>query len=801
MGFPMMMGGCLRVAVSLILVSSLASAFGAIAAADEFQNWKREDGEPVRYGSHKLAAVEKGIVTLLELGTFKEEKIPLQDFSAANRRLIELWQKPDRRADVEWAQRRGRLQIDDQNRPVYFASGAKFGDDDLRELIQRFPNVVQLWINPADISDAGWQHLAAFKQLQDLQVEVKPRSFERADKSQPLRAIGIDMIAALPALTSFKLEGDYEQPLSESLEPLNKSRLKAVAIKSIPLTPEQLQQVAAIPHLTELLIDIPPLAPRKPPLLVNLAAAKNLTALELPNSVLTDDDAKRIASFPQLQRVEFDGWTPQGYVELGKLADLESLRVNGYHQPGFTDADLAQFGSSKRLMQLRISRSQITDQGAATLARLTQLEELALPGTLTAAGIKQLGPLRNLKRFYLYTDSEFKDRVRMSNFLQLLVDQQGRSVQEALHLLSPSSNPRTGPLILVSGSPDLAAAKYLTQLPEVQQFLINDPPADDWLKAYRDMKGIQVLSIWATLPFFGEPGAKLKVSRAGFAHIASWNRLHTLLLYRCDLDGDALAHLPHAGQIKTLRIVDSLVPAASLQGLSKFQKLEELVIDSPDLRGADLRCVANLTELKTLRLSGEISLAELRQVKGLKKLHRIETRLNQLQFSDLYQMFTKEFGRTPTQAVEMILSGEYNEQRQLIALNWQTKLYLTAGLVETSPQVVADDLKILQHLPHVQKVTLPVDVRGEGLAHLALAPQLKQLIVNSKHVIDASLVPVTRLQNLEELTLENAPVSEQGLATVLKLPQLKKLTIKNTQLDAAAVEKLKREDPRVTVER
>jgi len=114
----------------------------------------------------------------------------------------------------------------------------------------------------------------------------------------------------------------------------------------------------------------------------------------------------------------------------------------------------------------------------------------------------------------------------------------------------------------------------------------------------------------------------------------------------------------------------------------------------------------------------------------------------------------------------------------------------TAQAELTSNKVIGDPATIVATLDAVtatlrkdpQGSIIEVDLRGkqvddELLAGLAQLPRLRSLILAAVKLSDDQLIPIGRIESLENLDLRDCPISDKGLAHLASLIKLKSLRL------------------------
>jgi hypothetical protein len=225
--------------------------------------------------------------------------------------------------------------------------------------------------------------------------------------------------------------------------------------------------------------------------------------------------------------------------------------------------------------------------------------------------------------------------------------------------------------------------------------------------------------------------------------------LERLILHRCPITDDGLAHLAGLTRLKELNLADCPITDAGLSSLSKLTNLEVLNLassfgDSPQIKGHGLAALASLTKLQVLvldkNLVDDAGLSALQNVKSLRELYLEQTRVLGPGLASLRGL----------------------RNLKVLSLN-ETKI-ADAGLEGLRDVAGLEVLNLRGSL-----------VRGDGIKHLH------------------------GLKNLHTLNLGNTPMSDACLTNLEGLKRLKRLALAGTTVTEAAADKLKKALPGVEV--
>lgn len=166
------------------------------------------------------------------------------------------------------------------------------------------------------------------------------------------------------------------------------------------VTDEGLNLIEKLQRLRRLKIDSPSVTDDG---LKSLRSLANLLVLQLPKSV-SGTGLKHLSASTQLQELVLPGATDRGLQSLSKFSALRKLTVHGR---SVTDEGMAHFVGVKKLEDLSLRHTAISDSGVALIARhLPQLRKLNLNHcAITAACVPELCRLRELEFLGVYNTS------------------------------------------------------------------------------------------------------------------------------------------------------------------------------------------------------------------------------------------------------------------------------------------------------------------------------------------------------------------------------------------------------------
>jgi hypothetical protein len=309
------------------------------------------------------------------------------------------------------------------------------------------------------ITDAGVAELKGLNTLRVLRLDrLGPMGMAALMSLPNLEHLDIDLYVPAPGATDLsslhnlkwlRIGGIAGPPSARFRLPVNLERL------SIDSAAARKMDFNSCPHLTNLEVDI--IADRQAGDLNWLSEVLQLRELALLSQA-TDRDVKTIAAIASLRALTLQGGCPGPFGDetmkgLRGLPQLESLRIDA---PSGTVTDLGMdvlrdlkdlrtldlslgnsvtakgLASIYELKQLRVLRLELSvelrrslDAVLAHVARLSELEELCIAGSLTDEGLKSLAALKKLRRLDLsgctgYTDDGLASLMRALPDLQVV---------------------------------------------------------------------------------------------------------------------------------------------------------------------------------------------------------------------------------------------------------------------------------------------------------------------------------------------------------------------------------------------
>ncbi|MCP4640251.1 MAG: M48 family metalloprotease [bacterium] len=354
-------------------------------------------------------------------------------------------------------------------------------------------------------------------------------------------------------------------------------------------------------------------------------------------SPVTDQDLVDIAKLRSLRELKVlaSNMRGHGLLHLADLPDLRYLAING---TGPGPDVVRHVATIKTLRSLRFQGNMpLTDESVADLAALKDLEELEFIWiqTLTDAAMPHIAKMRKLRKLDLHqtmvTDAGLERLRYMPNLEDLHLPKGGRGSEAELTdaALAHVAEVKGLRRLNAQGSFTDTGLRYISNLPELRELLIctNDTAISDagiaQLTRLNQLESLHLIcdgptealtASLAQMPALED--VDLMIGRPGFITISAISRLNALTklrhldAYRVVQDGSGL----------------DLSALKNLEWLSLNIVAHEGRRAEGAVRDEDLACLANLTNLRCLGLNTsptvtDAGLAHLRNLHGLYQFH------------------------------------------------------------------------------------------------------------------------------------------------------------------------------------
>jgi hypothetical protein len=227
--------------------------------------------------------------------------------------------------------------------------------------------------------------------------------------------------------------------------------------------------------------------------------------------------------------------------------------------------------------------------------------------------------------------------------------------------------------------------------------------------------------------------------------------------------------------------------------LSALRDLEEVSLDIDALGDADLRSIATLDRLVTLRLRGTAildgpSLAHLTRLGNLRSLNLVGCHLDERGIMHLGRL---------TALRELSLQGSHLSDAGLGFLNSLTSLE-SLDLMATG---VSDrGCAHLEGLTGLRRLNLSQNrITDQGIRHLATLNRLDYLWLDDTEASDGGLHHLKGLSSVGLLSLDGTKVTDRGLQELRGMSSLSALSVRSTRVSQTGVDLLRRALPALRV--
>jgi Leucine-rich repeat (LRR) protein len=740
----------------------LAFAISLPASAGIVRDWTDLEGK--REVHAELIEVVGEQVTFRRTNDGQQVTMPVERLSVGDQHLLRHWADPAKKPVIEKFSTIGWVGCEEDGSIILDLTDSGCSDEELQSVLQ-LPETARITLVGCRVSNEGIKHLQQLKRLKQVSISQTQ--------------VDADGIAALGEVASLERisfsPGEVEAAWKTALAPLSKlANLKVLSLYYCRLGAKDwapLGQLASLESLTVVDSQMNIVS------LSSLANLTNLRRLHLTGIEAADDALNHLAGLHELQELILDDCRFK-HLRLDGIAKLPKLER--LHLPsGLTDSSLAPLAGMTSLKSLQMAHAAITDDGMQHLSGLVELEVLTLPANVTPKCLVHLKPLVKLKELRFTGE-----KIALAPVLNLLVDQQQRSVVEAFQVLYNPGEGKLTSLGLRQNPPlDVDSLKYLVELPDLDHLTFSGTKTDRMLAALPPLKRLESI-------YVGEDGEEIRLTDASFKKLAACESVQIINLTACNLRGDALAPISGLPKLQVLDFRDCSLRAGNAAAIGKMQSLEDLSFSNTNFADEDGFHLQDLKQLHRLELPESFTLEGLAKVVRPPRLKALHFYNHRLKFGDVYRFLTESWNMSRDEALALVLDAELNPQQKIVELSLSHNL-----------QVSAEDLSVLHELAHLERLTLPHTCTDAGLANIADLTRLKELSLESGSVTDAGIAHLARLKNLEVIYIGKArKLTDKSLQTLAKLTYLKELTIIDTQISDKGIADLRLKLPAARIQ-
>ena len=215
-------------------------------------------------------------------------------------------------------------------------------------------------------------------------------------------------------------------------------------------------------------------------------------------------------------------------------------------------------------------------------------------------------------------------------------------------------------------------------------------------------------------------------------------------------------------------VSEALAPKVTIGGESYSTALTELELDGVSLSNEDIESLGDMVNLKTLRISGNLTFDQLEPLSALKNLETLTIVPDgggTLYISDLSPLSKL----TNLKSLDLMINNVSD-------FTWVSGLTELQFLQLTGDNATYSNLDGLEKLTKLESLRLPMRSMGQGTYEIDALAGLTSLVSLNlcSHVKD--LTPLENLTNLETLSLENGGYIKGGFSSLEPLKNLTNLT-------------------------
>ena len=328
---------------------------------------------------------------------------------------------------------------------------------------------------------------------QEVFETYRPRNSSKVDDDQVVREITAD--SKFDAVNLNLCDNVTDKSVAHIAKTL--PGLRKLYLSSPKITDEAFKHIAKLKKLEALSIAKADCTKDGVALIRDLTQLKSLSLYNKSLDSKITESLKNLTNLEELSGDFLRVLDDDGLINLGGMTKMRTLSF-GSSKAKFTDKGLASIGKMTDLERLRVEGKQITDKGVASLSALTKLKELTLYGTngITDKGVAHLGSLKSLEDLQiLYGNSR--------------IDGPGLESLKSLKSLKSFSCRRLGN----------KGMKYIGKIKQLEELSLSEcrDIDDEGMASIADLTNLKELSISYT-----------SVSDKGLVHLRGLKKLETL---------------------------------------------------------------------------------------------------------------------------------------------------------------------------------------------------------------------------------------------------------------------------------
>jgi hypothetical protein len=290
-----------------------------------------------------------------------------------------------------------------------------------------------------------------------------------------------------------------------------------------------------------------------------------------------------------------------------------------------------------------------------------------------------------------------------------------------------------------------------------------------------------------------------RVTDDGLEHLAGLNKLRVLYLYRANVKGAGIRHLPR--NVEFLMLTHSPLTDEGLVSVKNLRRLSALRVGFTNVTDRGLVSLSTLAALEDLELCNtdvtDAGLEHLRALKNLRVLSLEHTKVTGAGVARLQQALpnyrilpSQEWLDAKPQELEL-WADDYKPSTDELLTKIKELGDSDVGIDKTRPgqpvvsfrlfaSVISDDTltQLLAQMPELEELNLRHVLVGDHVAkELPRLSKLRFLSLDDSRITDDGLTDVARIASLRELSLCNTSISDAGLMHLASLTNLAQLTV------------------------
>lgn len=526
----------------------------------------------------------------------------------------------------------------------------------------------------------------------------------------------------------------------------------------------------------------------------------------------TGSGCKELVDLPSLKRISFSGCFLVDDRALPFIARCKNLESLNLRSTKVTDQGIENLQNHAKLKSINLAQTEVSNKGIEYLGTIPTLEEIVISGNTSNLALKGMRSLVKLKK--ISTDHRRDTKTTCGAVVELFLAQ-GRTIEEALKAVGASiGTDEKGNAVSLFLSPRFHLTQklesyqeatvhitddvipYLNQLPKLQFLRLESnrlsgeaisglklPPTLNSLSLYGMTLNDDSLKILDNTPNLESLHLSFGVIGQDFEKIGNLKRLRELSIRSSQIADDGVIKLATASSLERLSLPNLNVGTRGYQAISTLQNLKELNLAGAKNIRDGAKFIGNLMNLEDLDLrASSVVDSDLPALAKLTRLSRFRTDNTKVTGSGRLNLFVNLQKRSPLTVLKLEGGAVRRDGEENVT---------TITLSNRNNPTTDDHLKLLQGFKLLTRLRIynQKEISDAGIKHIEDLPRLEQVFLyRCDQLSDQTLATLAKIKSLKQIQIRSDNITPAAAKHLVDLPLLESLSIYGKQIDAKALE-------------